>query len=92
MNRREAGRQAIEGTRSWGDLRRLIEASRGKGGTSRLNPALTHEQALDILLAGIKGRLDDEVPAGLKDDVFRPGRQKRTRDSLLVQNILRECQ
>jgi hypothetical protein len=91
MNRREASRQATESTRSWGDLRRLIEAARGRGGMSRLNPGLTHEQALDMLAAGIKGRPDDEVPTGLKDDIFRPGRQKRTRDSLIVQNILREC-
>ena len=91
MNKREAVRQATESTRSFGELRRLIEAARGRGGVSRVNPGIPREQALNILAAGIKDRPDDEVPPGLKDDIYHPGAKKRTRDSLIVQNILREC-
>lgn len=91
MNRREAKRQAIENVRSFGDLRRLIEASRGRGGMSRVNPQFTHKQVLDILAAGIKNRPDDEVAVGLVEDVRRPGRMTRTLASMIIQNILREC-
>ena len=91
MNKREARRQSMENVRSFGDLRRLIEASRGRGGMSRVNPAFSHEQVLDIFVAGIKGRPDDEVPPGLKEDIFHPGAKKITKDSLIIRNILREC-
>jgi len=91
VKRSEAKAKAIHGAMSFGELRNLIRASRGRGGMSRVNPAFTLEQALDIYERAIADRVDGETPPGLRHDVYRPGRMRRTRDGLIVQNILRDC-
>ena len=91
MKRSEAKVGATRGVVSFGELRNLIRSSRGRGGMSRVNPAFTLEQVLDIYERAIANRPDGEVPPGFRDDYRRPGRMRRTRDSLIVQNILRDC-
>jgi hypothetical protein len=90
MNRRAAAEKATESSISIGDLRRMIAATRGRGGMSRVNPKIPLELVLDIFERAIAGRPDDEVPIGTRWDSVRR-RTMRTRDSLIMQNILRDC-
>jgi hypothetical protein len=82
MNKAKAMKMAEENTMTIRELRDLIAAARGKGGQSRVKPQLAKEDALDIFEWAIADRLDDEIPAGTRDD---------TRDQLMIANILREC-
>ena len=89
MNKRAAKARALEGTLSIGDLRTMIRETSAVG-HSTVNPAITLEKALEIYLAAIKERKDSEVPKVWKLDVYS-GREKPTRDVLLITNILRDC-
>ena len=91
MNKRNARAAALENTMSIGALRAMIEAARGRGGMSRVNPAIPLDRALDIYTAAIADRDPAERPAGMMPDPFRAGRMQPTRDALLIGNILRDC-
>jgi hypothetical protein len=92
MNRREAKARSQASEISIGDLRHLIANARGRGGMSRVNPTFTLERACEIYSRALEGRDDAEVPKGLKPDVYSAkGRMVPTRDSLTIQNILRDC-
>jgi hypothetical protein len=64
---------------TFGDLKRLVLAAPRGNWTSRVNPAMTHDQALDILAAGLAGTSDETR----LDDTRRGFLYKR--------NVLREC-
>lgn len=91
MGKSEAKKRADAGGISIGDLRRMIALSRGRGGACRINKSLTHEEACDIFERALDGRVDDEIPKTLSEDIFRPGRVRATKDHLLISNILRVC-
>lgn len=92
MNKRDANKQALENTRTVADLRAMVANARGRGGMSKVNPQFTLEQTCDIYAAALKDRKDDEVPAGMRRDVYsRTERMKPSRDSLMISNILRDC-
>lgn len=92
MNKRKARATAEAGTTSIGELRAMIQAARGRGGMSQVNPAFPLERVLDIYERAIAGRDAAEKPAGLARDPYsRVGRMKPTRDCLTVTNILRDC-
>jgi hypothetical protein len=90
MKRADAKRIAAEGGKTFGELRRLIAGARGKSRMSLVNPAFPLEFALDIYERGIADRRDDEVATGTRYDAGRR-RVVRTGESLIVQNILRDC-
>lgn len=92
MNKRDAKNKAQSGTLSVGDLRAMIKRARERGDImSRVNPRVPMDRALDIYAAALASRDDAEVPAGLRPDPYRHGRAVPTRDSLIIQNILRDC-
>lgn len=65
--------------KSFGDLKRLLAASPRGAWPSRVNPSMTHTQALDVLTAAVATRPDAMLIA---DDV---------RGDLMTRNVLREC-
>jgi hypothetical protein len=91
VKRRDASRIATGGEITFGELRRMIAAMRPKaaGRMSRVNKVFPLGAALDIYERGIANRKDDEVVAGWRD--YCIGKPKRTGDSLIAQNILRDC-
>lgn len=90
MNRRAAKEKATSGQVSIGDLRKLIAEARPRGGMSRVNPQFTLEQTCDIFERALAGRDDVEVPKGMRYDPYKR-RAIATRDSLLINNVLRDC-
>ena len=93
MNKRDAKAKSTSGTVTIGECRRLIAAARvcDRGEMSKVNRALSLRQAYDIYEAAIAGRDDAEAPAGMRANPYRPARYDRTKDSLIIQNILRDC-
>tara|TARA_Y100000310_G_scaffold325962_1_gene390231 strand:- start:373 stop:654 length:282 start_codon:yes stop_codon:yes gene_type:complete len=92
MNKRTARQKATEGGITIGGLRAMILKARDRGGMSRVNPAFTLDQTLDIYERAIEGRADDEEPRTLRPDPYsRSGRMKPTGDVLLITNILRDA-
>lgn len=92
MNKRKAKDEAWSNTRSWADIKELIDSCRegSRFRPSKVNKALTVEQALDIFDAAIAERDPDEVPKGHRHDVYRR-REMMSGDGLMIHNILREC-
>jgi hypothetical protein len=92
MNKKDAKEKSRSGQISVGELRAIIAKARGRGGMSRLNPAIPFERACDIYEGALSGRPDDEKPAGMRSDPYSTiGAQKPTRDAQIIQNILRDC-
>ncbi len=93
MNKRKAKDEAWGNTRSWRDLKELIDSCRDVTNPirqSRINRALTVEQVLDIYDKAIEGRDMDEIPKGHCNDVYKR-REVMSGDGLMIHNILREC-
>lgn len=92
MNKREAQRLSDKGGYTVGDLRAVIAAARGRQETSAVNNAIPYEAALDIYEGALKGRDDaEDIKAWAPDVYSRSGRMRRTKDNLLVKNILWDC-
>ncbi len=92
MNKRAAKKATDEFEGTIGDLRALIGGARDRKGASCVNPAFQVSETLDIYTAAIDGRSDDEaITIWRPDRCGTKGYMKRTRDAMLVQNILREC-
>ncbi len=93
MNKRKAKDEAWDNTRSWADIKELIDSCRDVTNPlreSRVNRALTVEQVLDIFDKAIEKRDPDEVPKGHHHSVYRQ-REVMSGDGLMIHNILREC-
>lgn len=90
MNRRDANLQSEQNTRNIVELRALIDGARQRGGMSRVNPALTMDQVCGIYWGALEGRDPNEVPKGMRYDVYRR-RDVASKDSLIIRNILRDC-
>ena len=90
MNKIEAKAQSVAGALSIGQLREFIESARSRGGMSKVNPQFTLEQTCEIYKNALEDRADDEIPKGMKYDVFRR-RDVPSKDSLIIRNILRDC-
>ncbi len=92
MNKRAAKKATDEFEGTIGDLRILIDARDHAGAMSAVNPAIPLHRVLGIYKAAIAGRSDAEKITIWKHDIYSTkGYMKRTRDALLVQNILRDC-
>jgi hypothetical protein len=89
MNRATAKRLATAGGYTFGELRGLIASARGARLKSRVNPAFPLETVLDMFVRAIASRGDDEVATSTRYDCVRG--LVRTGESMIVQNILREC-
>jgi hypothetical protein len=89
MNRATAKRLATAGGYTFGELRGLIASARGARPRSRVNPAFPLEAVLDMFVRAIANRGDNEVATSTRYDCVRG--VVRTGESLIVQNILREC-
>lgn len=85
MNKREAKRRAYEEDITVADLRRMIDATRGRGGRSRVNPEFGLEMVLDMMARALDGKDDDMVLRN--EGIGRSG----TGHVMIVTNILREC-
>ncbi len=90
MNKDEAKALAVAGTLSIGILRQFIDAARSRGGISKVNPQFTLDQICEVYKNALEGRNDDEIPAGMRYDVYRR-RGVPSKDSLIIRNILRDC-
>lgn len=92
MNKREAQRLSDEGGYKVRDLRAVISSARGSREISRVNKAIPLDRALDIYESALEGRDDDESLAAWTPDVYsRTGKMNRTKDNLIVKNILWDC-
>jgi hypothetical protein len=100
MNRKSAQKLAQSETLTIGDLRHMIFAARvnqpicpWNPRMSKVNPAIPHDRALDIYLAAIAGRPDDETPKAWRPDPYsrHAGAMKPSCDYFSVVNILRDC-
>jgi hypothetical protein len=89
MNKTKAKREAQHNVRPWSAYKALLGKA-DRSGMSRVNPIIPMAKAIEVYEAAIAGRADDEVPAGLKEDVYRPGRWNMTGDALIMHNILRD--
>jgi hypothetical protein len=75
-----AARAAASGPRAtFADLSRLLDTEPGGDWPSRVNPSLTHTQALTVLTKGVAAMPPDEVV------------EKSNRGVLMQRNVLREC-
>lgn len=89
MNKTKAKKEAQDNTRSWGELKDLVDATSDEG-MSVVNKGLTKKQVLEIF----KGMLEtvdlSEVPDGM---VYSARKNKLifSKDALGIMNILREC-
>ena len=90
MGKRAAKLLAQSETLTIRDLRAMIERSRAAGGMSSVNPAIPLEKTCEIFSAALDGRQDEEIPKAWRRDVYT-GRQKPSRDALIMVNILRDC-
>jgi hypothetical protein len=90
MNKQTAKKMAQSNELSVGDLRKMIAAARPRGGMSRVNPQFTLEQTCDIFEKALAGREDGEIPKGMRYDPYK-NREMPSRDSLMINNILRDC-
>jgi hypothetical protein len=90
MNKRMASEKSTQSRLSIGELRQMIAAARDRGGLSRVNAQIYLAQACDIYEGALAGRPDDEVPAGMKYDVYKR-HDVPSMDSLIIRNILRDC-
>lgn len=84
---RERAREYVCSSRlTFAALRKMIESASNEltaetaDQASRVNPGMTHRQALDILRTSIDLRTDSEVVSMFK-----------TKDILIATNIVREC-
>ena len=89
MNKTTATKLARANAMTIRELRTLIESARIDG-MSCVNPTIPKAMAVDIYRKAIAGRLDDEVPMGMKFDAYRR-RDVPSKDSLIIANILRDC-
>ena len=80
MNKRTARKQAYDNSMSVADLMALIDAARGRQVLSSVNPLIPHEKALDIYARALALRDPSDVLDG-----------NRSRDVLILTNILRDC-
>lgn len=90
MNKREAQKLADKGGYRVKDLRAVITASDGMREMSLVNPAIPHARARQIYTDALHGRDDDEELKAWVLDVYT-NRMRRSRDNLIVRNILRDC-
>lgn len=85
MTRSEADELINAGTLTWGAVKTMLRCEMGAPPRrSVVNRAMTHEQAVDILAAGIDSRDDNEIVCGSKC-------RTPLRDRLMARNALREC-
>jgi len=91
MNKRAAKRATAEFDGTIGDLRAMLKARERDGTMSVVNAAIPLDQALGIYMAALEGRDDAEkIVIWRQDPYSQRGRMSRTRDAMLVQNILRD--
>lgn len=74
---------------TFGELRQAIAAGRTRPGMSKLNKALTVEQAAEIFSASIRSRLDTERVEATRYSAGR-GRHVASTWAIIATNILRE--
>ena len=92
MNKTEAQKLSDKGGYKVADLHAVIASARGRRKMSLVNSAIPYEQVLDIYESALAGRSDDEeIKAWIPDVYSRSGAMKRTKDNLIVKNILRDC-
>ena len=89
MNKVKAKQMAQSNAMTIRELRDLIEAARIDG-MSRVNPTIPMAMAVDIYRRALGDRADDEVPQGLRFDVYKR-RDVPSKDFLIIANILRDC-
>lgn len=92
MNKKAAQELARSETLSIGDLRKMIDEGKSKGGMSSLNPSITMEMSHQIFSNVFEGRDDSEIPKAWQRDIYsrHADAQKPSRDFLIVTNILRD--
>lgn len=85
MTRQDADELIDKGGLTWGHLKTLLRSEMGAPTRkSRVNPGLSHEQAVDILAAAIDGYADEGVVCG-------PRTERPRGDRRIARNILCEC-
>lgn len=89
MNKAKAKKQAQENTRTWGEIKEIVDNADDHG-MSIVNKGLTKKQVLRIF----KGMFDDVdlsvVPPGMRY-CGRRDRHVMSGDALGIMNVLREC-
>ena len=89
MNKTKARNEAKENTRTWGELKQLVDAT-SEEGMSVVNKNLTKKQVLDIFKALFKTVDLSVVPPGMRYSVAKD-RMVMSGDALGIMNMLREC-
>lgn len=87
MNQTTAKKKAYEGNIRVGDLREILNKASTQG-NCKTNPSLPRDAAVDIFLAALKGRDDDDTP-----DTTMLGRRDRitlNKFGMIAKNILAE--
>ena len=93
MNKQAAKKKTDEFEGTYGDLIEVIKAdAKPDAKTSTLNKTLTHGHAKEILLKALEQNdPTSKIKIWVVDPYSPSGRMKRSRDSLTVQNVFREC-
>jgi len=87
MNKAQAKQEALENNRTYGELKKLVENTRGKREMSIVNKTLPLDMTLDILSEIYKDKDLDKKPDNVLN--YRTGRLGGT--GLGIWNLLREC-
>jgi hypothetical protein len=89
MNKAKAKKEAQNNTRTWGELKELVDNT-DEQGASVVNKSLTKKQVLTIFYNMFDEVDLNEVPEGM---VYSPRRDKviMSANALGIMNILREC-
>lgn len=90
MNQREATKQAKNNTLTWQQLKDMVDNQSGEG-MSKVNPALTKQQALDIF-SNYFDTIENmnAVPKGSHISIFND-KVRLTSNGCAIRNILIEC-
>jgi len=89
MNKRLAKHQAQNNTRTWGELKELVDNTSDQG-MSVVNKSLTKKQVLDIFKRMLSEVDLTTVPPGMRYSASR-GKMIMSGDALGIINLLREC-
>ena len=70
---------AMTTPKTFGDLKRLVDSNRRGSWPSRVNPGMTHAQALGVLSDGLAAYPDDmHIDEAVRGEIYK-------------RNVLREC-
>ena len=83
MNKREAKNQAYENTRTLGELKELINQTRGAREMSVVNKAFTLDAVLDMFDGFVDDKISESSPESLPKSSIG--------NVMGITNILREC-